>query len=122
MNIVADNHCNYELIGGQVWWGKICDTLAENYLNTESRYLMIQMLDGFVQDAMSFKPLDRSVVRTKDLMLDDGQAYDQYYDPFILAANNMMKDIDTCSSTASCITSRQIASPCTWSYRKSPTF
>jgi len=95
MNIVADNHCNYELIGGQVWFGKICDTLAENYLNTEARYNMIQMLDGFVQDAMSFKPLDRSVVRTKDLMLDDGQSYDQYYDPFILAANNMMKDIDT---------------------------
>jgi len=94
MNIVADNHCNLEIIGGQVWWGKICDTLAENYLNTDARYNMIQKLDGFVQDSMSFKPLDRSVVRTKDLMLDDGQAYDQYYDPFVLAATNMMKDID----------------------------
>ena len=42
---------------------------------------------------MSFKPLDRSVVRTKDLMLDDGQSYDQYYDPMTLAARNMWKDI-----------------------------
>jgi len=36
---------------------------------------MIQKLDGFVQDGMSFKPLDRTVVRTKDLMVN-GQAYD----------------------------------------------
>jgi hypothetical protein len=42
---------------------------------------------------MSFKPLDRTVVRSKDLMLDDGQAYDQYYDPMLLTAKNMWKDI-----------------------------
>jgi len=28
MNIIADNNINKELIGGEVWWGKICDTLA----------------------------------------------------------------------------------------------
>lgn len=27
-------------------------------------------------------------------MLDDGQAYDQYYDPFLLTANNMMTHLD----------------------------
>ena len=42
---------------------------------------------------MSFKPLDRTVVRTKDLMLDDGQSYDQYYDPMTLTARNIWKDI-----------------------------
>jgi len=42
---------------------------------------------------MSFKPLDRTVVRSKDLMLDDGQSYDQYYDPMLLTAKNMWKDI-----------------------------
>ena len=55
---------------------------------------MIRMCDGFVQDAMSFKPLDRSEVRTRDLILADGQAYDQYYDPFLLTANNMMTHIE----------------------------
>ena len=34
MNIVADNSVNPELIGGQVWHGKVADTLAESYLNT----------------------------------------------------------------------------------------
>ena len=28
-------------------------------------------------------------------MLEDGQAYDQYYDPFLLTANNMMTHIDS---------------------------
>ena len=37
MNIVADNHVNVELIGGEAWWGKICDTLAENYINPNAR-------------------------------------------------------------------------------------
>ena len=94
MNIIADNNINKELIGGEAWWGKICETLAENYIRPEARYEMIQKCDGWVQDAMSFKPLDRSVVRTKDLILDDGQKYDQYYDPMMLAAKNMLTAID----------------------------
>ena len=32
MNIIADNHINHELIGGEAWYGKICDTLAEFYV------------------------------------------------------------------------------------------
>jgi len=59
---------------------------------------MIKKLDGFIQDGMSFKPLDRSVIRTKDLMVD-GESFTQYYDPFTLAANNMWQDI----SAYSCI-------------------
>ena len=55
---------------------------------------MIRKCDGFVQDAMSFKPLDRTEVRTRDLVLEDGQSYDQYYDPFLLTANNMMEHIE----------------------------
>ena len=76
MNIIADYPLNKELIGGEAWWGKFCEQLAENYVRPGARYEMIQKSDGWVQDAMSFKPLDRSTVRTKDLMLDDGQAYD----------------------------------------------
>ena len=93
MNIIADNSINKELIGGEAWWGKMCEQLAENYIRPDARYEMIQKCEGWVQDGMSFKPLDRSVVRTRDLMLDDGQAYDQYYDPMLLTAKNMWKDI-----------------------------
>jgi hypothetical protein len=41
MNIIADNSINKELIGGEVWWGKICETLAENYIRPSARYEMI---------------------------------------------------------------------------------
>ena len=41
MNIVADNSINNELIGGEVWTGKICDTLAQAYVNPQTRYEMI---------------------------------------------------------------------------------
>ena len=49
---------------------------------------------------MSYMPLDRTVVRTKDLILDDGQTYDQYHDPMTLAAINMLKDIDSYEVTS----------------------
>lgn len=94
MNIIADNSINDELIGGEVWWGKICDTLAANYISPKARFLNIQKTKGFVQEALSFKPLDRSEVRTRDLIID-GQAYDQHYEPFQLAARNMWKDIES---------------------------
>merc|ERR1719230_561072 len=72
MNIIADSPINQELIGGECWYGNIADTLAENYVNAEERFAHIKRNDGFVQDAMSYKPIDRSIVRTKDLMLEDG--------------------------------------------------
>jgi hypothetical protein len=93
MNIIADNSINPELIGGQVWSGKICDTLAEAYLNPETRYNNIQKTDGFIQDALSFKPLDRSKVTTRDLILEDGQAYEQYFNPLKLSARILLKEM-----------------------------
>lgn len=94
MNIIGDNSLNPEIVGGQAWYGKFAEQLAESYVNPDWRYDQITKCDGFVQDALSFKPLDRTEVRTRDLMLEDGQAYDQYYDPFLLTANNMMKSIE----------------------------
>jgi len=41
----------------------------------DTRYEHIQKLDGFVQEGMSFKPIDREAVRTKEFLLD-GQAMD----------------------------------------------
>lgn len=64
---------------------------------------------------MSYMPLDRTVVRTKDLILDDGQTYDQYHDPMTLAAKNMLKDIDsyevTSGSVAESIEGLQVSIP-----------
>lgn len=44
---------------------------------------------------MSFRELDRTKVRGRDLILDDGQAYDQHNDPWILSARSMLKDIES---------------------------
>lgn len=43
---------------------------------------------------MPFKPLDRTEVRSRDLILEDGQSYDQYYDPWTLTARNILKDVE----------------------------
>lgn len=93
MNIIADNSINPELIGNQAWFGKIADTLADNYVNPSARTKQIQKTKGFVQDALSWKPLDRKEVRTKELLID-GQAYDQHYEPFGMIARNMWSDIE----------------------------
>ena len=61
-----------ELIGGEVWFGKIADTLGEWYVKPDIRFSMISKFDGYLQEAMSYKPIDRSVVRTRDLILADG--------------------------------------------------
>jgi len=62
----------HELIGGEVWFGKIADTLGEWYVKPDIRFSMISKFDGYLQEAMSYKPIDRSVVRTRDLILADG--------------------------------------------------
>mmetsp|Transcript_18181 Transcript_18181/g.31101 ORF Transcript_18181/g.31101 Transcript_18181/m.31101 type:complete len:134 (-) Transcript_18181:82-483(-) len=94
MNIVADNSVNDELIGGQAWFGKICDTLAQNYLQPRLRFQTIKKLDGFIQEAIPHMPLDRSVVTGRDLILDDGLSYTQHYDPMLLTAKKIIADLN----------------------------
>jgi lipid A disaccharide synthetase len=48
MNIIADNNVYPELIGGEAWFGKIADSLAEWYIKPDTRYKMIRKFDGFV--------------------------------------------------------------------------
>jgi len=55
---------------------------------------MIRSYDGFVQEAMSYKPVDRTQVRTRDITLSDGQAYDIYMDPFTIAARKMVDEVN----------------------------
>ena len=93
MNIIADNQVYPEMIGGEVWFGKIADTLGSWYLNPDTRYLMIRKFDGFVKEAMSYKPIDRTQVTTRDIILNDGKAYDVYVDPFTVATNKIWADM-----------------------------
>ncbi len=69
MNIIADNGVYPEMIGGEVWFGKIADTLGSWYLNPDIRYNMIRRFDGFIAEGMSYKAIDRSKVTTRDIIL-----------------------------------------------------
>ena len=95
MNIIADNNVYPELIGGEAWFGKIADTLAEWYVKPDTRYQMITKFDGFLQEGMSYKPIDRAQVKTRDLILSDGQAYDVYMDPFKVATTKIFADMQS---------------------------
>lgn len=95
MNIIADNNIYPELIGGEVWFGKVADTLAEWHVKPEIRYDMIRKMEYFLKDALSYKPLDRSVVHSRDLVLSDGQVYDEFKDPFRQIAHHLWRDIQT---------------------------
>ena len=93
MNIIADRHVYPDLIGGEAWFGKVADTLAEWYVKPDQRYLMIRNFDGFVQEGMSYKEIDRTKVRTRDIILEDGNAYNVYQDPFYVATKKIWEDM-----------------------------
>ena len=93
MNIIADNNVYPEIIGGEAWFGKIADTLAQWYISPDTRYHMIEKFDGFLQEAMCYKAINREEVRTRDIILADGQAYNEYQDPHHVAASIMWRDI-----------------------------
>lgn len=95
MNIIADRDVYPELIGGQAWMGKIADTLASWYLEPDTRYQMIRNFDSYIAEGMSYKEIDRSKVRTRDLILSDGQAYNVYRDPFTVACNKIWDDMQS---------------------------
>ena len=93
MNIIADRNVYPELIGGEAWFGKIADNLAEWYVKPDVRYNLIRNWDGFIQEAMSYKAIDRTKVHTRDLILDDGNAYKVYQDPFNLTCRKIWADM-----------------------------
>ena len=96
MNIIADNNIYPELIGGEVWFGKIADTLAEWYVKPEVRFDMIRKMEYFLKDSLSYKPLNRSEVHSRDLILgNDGQIYDEFKDPFRQIAHHLWRDIQS---------------------------
>jgi len=93
MNIIADNAVYPEMIGGEVWFGKIADTLGSWYVDPDTRYTMIRKFDGFIAEAMSYKKIDRESVTTRDIILNDGQAYNCYIDPFTVATTKIWEDM-----------------------------
>ena len=93
MNIIADNNIYPELIGGEAWYGKICDTLAEWYVKPETRYDLIRKWEYFIKDACSYAKIDRSKVRGRDIVLADGLTYDEIKDPYRQVARHLWKDI-----------------------------
>ena len=93
MNIIADRNVYPELIGGEAWFGKVADTLGEWYIKPDQRYVFIRNFDGFVQEGMSYKEIERSKVRTRDIILEDGNAYNVYQDPFYVATKKIWADM-----------------------------
>ncbi len=93
MNIIADRNVYPEMIGGEAWFGKIADTLGTWYLNPDTRYTMIRQYDGYIAEGMSYKPIDRTKVHTRDIIGNDGRAYDVYVDPFTVATNKIWEDM-----------------------------
>ncbi len=72
MIITANNNIYPELIGGEAWWGKICDTLSNWYIRPDIRYDMIRKWEGFLKDSLSYKPVDRTQHRERDVVFEDG--------------------------------------------------
>lgn len=93
MNIIADNNVYPEMIGGEAWFGKVADTLGQWYLNPDTRYNMIRKFDGYIAEGMSYKPIDRTKVHTRDIIGNDGKAYDVYVDPWTVATNKIWEDM-----------------------------
>lgn len=93
MNVNANNMLWPEVIGGEVWEGRIAEMIAEWYVKPDTRYEFIRKWEYLLKDSLCYKNLDRSVVRSRDLVLADGQSYDVFQDPFKVVADKLWTDI-----------------------------
>lgn len=89
MLIIADKGIYPELIATEVWHGKICDTLAEWYLNPPTRTEMIVAWDKFVRQAMCYKPVDHKMVPERSPKVE-GVAVDEFADPMQVVAEHAL--------------------------------
>ena len=67
--------------------------LGEWHTKPEIRYDLIRKWEYFLKDAMSYRPVDRTQVKTRDIILADGHAYDEFQDPFMQIARHLWLDI-----------------------------
>lgn len=100
MVTIADKDIYPEIIGGQAWFGKICDTLGEWYLQPDTRYDMARDWQGFVRDAMHkvLAPEPGTVYGDNHIIFHDGKEYQKYADTFYLMAKKAWADIESYES------------------------
>ena len=90
MLLIADKAIYPELIATQAWYGKICDTLAEWYLNPPTRAELIVAWDNFVRQAMCYKPVNHKIVPERSIMVE-GAPVDEFSDPMHVIAKHALK-------------------------------
>ena len=93
MNLIANKAVYPEMIGGEVWEGRIADQMAEWFVKPDYRFEFIRKWEYFLKDALCYQRIDRTQVRTRDIILSDGQAYDQFRDPFKVSAEKLWETI-----------------------------
>lgn len=92
INIYANRKVYPEYIGGEAWYGKITDTMAEWYLRPETRFDMIKEYDGCIQDMMCHAEKDRKVLKTREIMVGSSE-YFHVKDPYVTAASKIWSDM-----------------------------
>jgi hypothetical protein len=95
MVTIADKDIYPEIIGGQAWFGKICDTLGEWYIQPSIRYDMVRGWEGFVKDSMHRldAPGTDKLMGSNQLSVHQGQQYGTYADGYHLMATKVWEDI-----------------------------
>ena len=95
MATIADKDIYPELIGGQAWFGKICDTLGEWYLKPENRYDLIREWEYWIKDAMHKidGPAPGSVAGFNEIIIHDGKKYENFADTFHIMAHKVWEDM-----------------------------
>lgn len=95
MATIADKDIYPELIGGQAWFGKICDTLGEWYLKPEMRFDLIREWEFWLKDAMHKidGPTPGSLSGDNNIIIHDGKDYEDFADGFTLMAQKVWSDM-----------------------------
>ena len=60
MNLMANKAVYPEMIGGEVWEGRIADQMAEWFVKPDSRYEFIRKWEFFIKDALCYQEIDRT--------------------------------------------------------------
>lgn len=94
MNLIADNNIYPELIGGEVWFGRITDQIGEWYVKPRARYEMVEKFEGFIRDALP-RADGTQPCSTKfgEITYNDGQQYEEFVDPIHITATKLWTDI-----------------------------
>ncbi len=94
MNLIADRDIYPELIGGQAWFGKITDTLAEWYVKPGTRYQMAEKWEHFLKDALPRADREQPGSRVfGEIIFSDEQEFEEFVDPIKIVAEKIWEDI-----------------------------